>query len=60
MNLFDLSDAHKRRKFVLKLAKALLTFGAPSHRIESQLVAASDILDAHAGIPKPFQETHAI
>ncbi|RDB29568.1 Pheromone-regulated membrane protein 10 [Hypsizygus marmoreus] len=38
----------KRRKFILKLAKALLSFGAPSHRIESQLAAASDILDAQA------------
>ncbi|KAF8203194.1 hypothetical protein BJ912DRAFT_842444 [Pholiota molesta] len=35
-----------RRKFILKLAKALLTFGAPSHRIESQLLAAAKILDA--------------
>ncbi|KAF8222128.1 DUF1212-domain-containing protein [Tricholoma matsutake] len=34
--------------FILKLAKALLSFGAPSHRIESQLAAASDILDAQA------------
>ncbi|CCL98503.1 uncharacterized protein FIBRA_00502 [Fibroporia radiculosa] len=34
----------RRQKFVLKLAKALLTFGAPSHRIESQLEAASVIL----------------
>ena len=37
-----------RRKFILKLAKALLSFGAPSHRIESQLVAASEILNAKA------------
>ncbi|KDR85369.1 hypothetical protein GALMADRAFT_218460 [Galerina marginata CBS 339.88] len=37
-----------RRKFILKLGKALLTFGAPSHRVESQLLAASDILDAKA------------
>ena len=34
---------------MLKLAKALLSFGAPSHRIESQLSAASNILDAQAG-----------
>ncbi|KAI0322700.1 hypothetical protein OF83DRAFT_1048844 [Amylostereum chailletii] len=34
----------KRRKFILKLTKALLAFGAPSHRIESQLTAASQIL----------------
>jgi uncharacterized membrane protein YjjP (DUF1212 family) len=43
-----LSDLESRRKFILKLAKALLTYGAPSHRIESQLSAASDILDARA------------
>ena len=44
-----LVDMTKRRKFILKLAKALLSFGAPSHRLESQLRAASDILDAQAG-----------
>lgn len=44
-----LTDIETRRKFILKLAKALLTFGAPSHRIESQLLAASNILDARAG-----------
>lgn len=47
-HLSDL-DMSKRRKFILKLAKALLYFGAPSHRIESQLVAASNILEAGAG-----------
>jgi uncharacterized membrane protein YjjP (DUF1212 family) len=41
-------DLDKRRKFILRLAKALLSVGAPSHRIESQLVAASAILDAKA------------
>ncbi|KAJ7293412.1 hypothetical protein C8J57DRAFT_1043297 [Mycena rebaudengoi] len=35
-----------RRKFILKLAKALMSYGAPSHRIESQLNAASQLLDA--------------
>ncbi|TFY59848.1 hypothetical protein EVJ58_g5521 [Rhodofomes roseus] len=34
----------KREKFVMKLAKALLAFGAPSHRIESQLQSASHVL----------------
>jgi uncharacterized membrane protein YjjP (DUF1212 family) len=43
-------EISKRRQFILKLAKALLTFGAPSHRIESQLLAASNILDAQAGL----------
>ncbi|KAF8349736.1 hypothetical protein F5887DRAFT_942173 [Amanita rubescens] len=38
----------KRRKFILRLAKALLAFGAPSHRIESQLTAAATILGVSA------------
>ncbi|KAF9479707.1 DUF1212-domain-containing protein [Pholiota conissans] len=42
----NVQDVHLRRKFILKLAKALLSFGAPSHRIESQLLAAAKILDA--------------
>ena len=42
-------DMAHRRKFILVLAKALLTFGAPSHRINSQLAAASGILEANAG-----------
>ncbi|KAF7339793.1 hypothetical protein MVEN_01895800 [Mycena venus] len=44
----NVTEIDNRRKFILKLAKALMTFGAPSHRIESQLVAASKILDAQA------------
>ncbi|KAF8641114.1 hypothetical protein AX17_000756 [Amanita inopinata Kibby_2008] len=44
----DEEEAVKRRKFILKLAKALLVFGAPSHRIESQLAAAATILGASA------------
>ncbi|KDQ64647.1 hypothetical protein JAAARDRAFT_117808 [Jaapia argillacea MUCL 33604] len=32
----------------MKLARALLTFGAPSHRIESQLIAAARILEVDA------------
>jgi uncharacterized membrane protein YjjP (DUF1212 family) len=32
----------------MKLARALMTFGAPSHRIESQLVAAARILEVDA------------
>ena len=43
------SEVKQRRKFILILAKALLSFGAPSHRIESQLAAASKILGAEAG-----------
>ncbi|KAI0931784.1 hypothetical protein AcW2_000592 [Taiwanofungus camphoratus] len=38
----------KRQKFIIRLAKALLSFGAPSHRIESQLVSASAILNVNA------------
>jgi uncharacterized membrane protein YjjP (DUF1212 family) len=36
----------QRREFILKLAKALLSYGAPSHRIESQLAMVSTILEA--------------
>ncbi|KAF8140418.1 DUF1212-domain-containing protein [Boletus edulis] len=38
----------KRRKFILILAKCLLTFGSPSHRIDTQLSTASDVLGAQA------------
>ncbi|EIW64255.1 DUF1212-domain-containing protein [Trametes versicolor FP-101664 SS1] len=41
------ADYVARQKFVLRLAKALLSFGAPSHRIESQLGSAGEILDMH-------------
>jgi Putative threonine/serine exporter len=34
--------------YVKKLARALMTFGAPSHRIESQLVAVARILEVDA------------
>ncbi|KAK7468718.1 pheromone-regulated protein prm10 [Stygiomarasmius scandens] len=44
----NVEDIKVRQKFILTLAKALLTFGAPSHRIQSQLVAASNILGADA------------
>jgi uncharacterized membrane protein YjjP (DUF1212 family) len=37
-----------RQNFLIKLAKALMTFGAPSHRIESQLIACSRILEVEA------------
>ncbi|OSD03294.1 DUF1212-domain-containing protein [Trametes coccinea BRFM310] len=40
-------DYVSRQKFLLRLAKALLSFGAPSHRIESQLHSAGEILDVH-------------
>ncbi|KAH9942926.1 hypothetical protein B0H21DRAFT_823762 [Amylocystis lapponica] len=38
----------RRQKFIIRLAKALLSFGAPSHRIESQLLSASAILKVNA------------
>ncbi|KAL4268084.1 ThrE exporter family protein [Pleurotus pulmonarius] len=44
----NIEDVNIRRTFILKLAKALLHYGAPSHRIESQLQSASEILDAQA------------
>lgn len=37
-----------RQQFILKLAKALMTFGAPSHRLESQLAATSLVLEIDA------------
>ena len=37
-----------RQEFLIKLARSLMTFGAPSHRIESQLVAAARILEVEA------------
>ncbi|KAI0322516.1 DUF1212-domain-containing protein [Amylostereum chailletii] len=45
---FNVTSMLNRRKFVVKLARALMTFGAPSHRIESQLVAAARILEVDA------------
>lgn len=34
----------ERQKLILKLARALMLFGAPSHRVESQLNALSQVL----------------
>ncbi|KAF8351335.1 DUF1212-domain-containing protein, partial [Amanita rubescens] len=45
---FNVSSMEHRQGFLLKLARALMTFGAPSHRIESQLVAAARILEVEA------------
>ncbi|PFH52842.1 hypothetical protein AMATHDRAFT_189031 [Amanita thiersii Skay4041] len=45
---FNLSPMEHRQEFLLKLARALMTFGAPSHRIESQLVAAARILEVES------------
>jgi len=38
----------ERQSFILKLAKALMTFGAPSHRLESQLNATAQVLQVDA------------
>ncbi|KAF5344133.1 hypothetical protein D9758_008820 [Tetrapyrgos nigripes] len=45
---FNVSSMINRQEFLIKLARALMTFGAPSHRIESQLVAAARILEVQA------------
>ncbi|KAH7930731.1 DUF1212-domain-containing protein [Leucogyrophana mollusca] len=45
---FNVTSIMNRHNFLLKLARALMTFGAPSHRIESQLVAAARILEVDA------------
>ncbi|PPR07201.1 hypothetical protein CVT26_012634 [Gymnopilus dilepis] len=45
---FNISPMKQRQDFLLKLARALMAFGAPSHRIESQLVAAARILEVEA------------
>ncbi|KAH8984304.1 hypothetical protein EDB92DRAFT_2105994 [Lactarius akahatsu] len=37
---FFVTSLLNRQHFIMKLARALMTFGAPSHRIESQLVVA--------------------
>jgi uncharacterized membrane protein YjjP (DUF1212 family) len=58
LSLFSFSGDHDlcflnsalshRKKFILLLAKAFLTFGAPSHRVETQLFAAADKLRIQA------------
>ncbi|KIY70181.1 DUF1212-domain-containing protein [Cylindrobasidium torrendii FP15055 ss-10] len=48
MLLILFADIEFRRKFLLKLSKALMSYGAPSHRIGSMLKSASDILGAQA------------
>ncbi|KAI0323059.1 hypothetical protein OF83DRAFT_1048114 [Amylostereum chailletii] len=46
--VYNITSMLNRRKFIIILARALLTYGAPSHRIESQLVSATRILDIPA------------
>ncbi|GAA5977520.1 hypothetical protein JCM11641_000987 [Rhodosporidiobolus odoratus] len=38
----------QKQDFILKLAKALMCFGAPSHRLESQLNATAAVLNVNA------------
>lgn len=38
----------KRHQFLLKLARAFMTFGTPSHQIESQFIVAASILEINA------------
>ncbi|KAG6903500.1 hypothetical protein C0995_005523 [Termitomyces sp. Mi166 len=45
---FNVTSMINRQEFLIKLAKALMIFGAPSHRIESQLIAAARILEVEA------------
>ncbi|KIY74124.1 DUF1212-domain-containing protein [Cylindrobasidium torrendii FP15055 ss-10] len=45
---FNVTSMANRQEFLIKLARCLMTFGAPSHRIESQLVAAARILEVEA------------
>ncbi|CAE7214069.1 unnamed protein product, partial [Rhizoctonia solani] len=46
--VLNINTIQDRQKFILRLAKALMTYGAPSHRIESQLIAAARVLEVDA------------
>ncbi|KAH9943389.1 DUF1212-domain-containing protein [Epithele typhae] len=45
---FNITSIANRHQFLMRLAKALMTFGAPSHRIEAQLTSAARILEVEA------------
>ncbi|KAI0750823.1 DUF1212-domain-containing protein [Daedaleopsis nitida] len=45
---FNITSLVNRQTFLMRLAKTLMTFGAPSHRIESQLLSAARILEVDA------------
>ncbi|KAI0003098.1 DUF1212-domain-containing protein [Russula compacta] len=45
---FNVTSILSRQQFIMKLARCLMAFGAPSHRIESQLVAVARILEVDA------------
>jgi uncharacterized membrane protein YjjP (DUF1212 family) len=40
----------QRQEFILKLARALMMFGAPSHRLEAQLQATARVLDINVSV----------
>lgn len=40
----------QRQEFILKLARALMMFGAPSHRLEAQLQATAKVLDINVSV----------
>lgn len=46
--VYHVASMTERQIFILRLAKALMTFGAPSHRIESQLDATASVLEVDA------------
>jgi uncharacterized membrane protein YjjP (DUF1212 family) len=35
----------QRQEFLLKLARAMMMFGGPSHRLQSQILSAAHVLD---------------
>ncbi|KZV64095.1 DUF1212-domain-containing protein [Peniophora sp. CONT] len=45
---YNVTSIINRRKFIIKLARALMTFSAPSHRIEMQLSSAARVLELEA------------
>ncbi|PVF96461.1 DUF1212-domain-containing protein [Serendipita vermifera] len=45
---YHIATLVQRQTFILRLAKALMMFGAPSHRIESQLEATATVLEVNA------------
>lgn len=40
----------QRQEFIMKLARALMMFGAPSHRLEAQLQATAKVLDINVSV----------
>jgi uncharacterized membrane protein YjjP (DUF1212 family) len=46
--IVDFADVEEYQKFILTFAKALLTFGSPSHRIEAQLNSLAKVFEIEA------------